>query len=308
MITAIAEAWLLAWLLAATLGAGALAVLASGLLLRELWVEPLRPAFSAAGRAMPALVVLALPLVALAPDLYPWTGKPRAVAIGVATAVILPLWCVLGRWLDRRAEKRWPAGIALMLVVLSAAIGFEDWALSRDPAWVASLQGISLLEGGAAAFLGLAVLILGCPEDPEARTGLERALLTLGVFALWLWFVQFVTVWAADLPPEAAWYLRRQEGGWPWLKLGIAVPALLGAIALSAVPQWRPWRMRAVCALLVMQHAAGLLWSVRPDAPLAPGAAEGSPGAVTDAIVIALVALLLALALRLAGRGRADPV
>ncbi|WP_159350197.1 hypothetical protein [Roseomonas harenae] len=306
-MTAFAEAWLLAFLLTASLGAGALAVLSSGILLRELWVEPLRPAFSAAGRAMPALVLLALPLLLLAGRLYPWAGQGRALLIEAVSAVILVLWAVLGRMLIRTASRR-KAGLALLLMVISAAIGFEDWALSRDPGWVGSLHGIALLTGGAAAFLSLAVLAQGRPQDPEARTGVERALLTLAIFTLWLWFVQFITVWAADLPPEAAWYLRRQEGPWLWLKAILVVPALLGAIVLAVVPQWRPWRMRVVCGLLLAQHSALLLWMVRPDAPIAPGAAQGAPSPIVDAIVIGFLGFLLLLGWRAAKRGGAHPV
>ncbi|HEY8614391.1 MAG TPA: hypothetical protein VIL69_24280 [Roseomonas sp.] len=306
-MTGFAEAWLLAFLLAATLGAGALAVLASGILMRESWVEPLRPSFSAVGRAMPVLILLALPILALAGELYPWSGK-RSLAVLISGGAILVLWAVLGRLLAQPGASRKRAGASLLLLVLSAAIGFEDWALSRDPGWVGSLNGIALLVGGAASFLALVVLVHGRPGEPEARTGLERALLTLGIFALWLLFVQFITVWAADLPPEAAWYLRRQEGGWFWLVAGLAVPSLLGAIALSAMPQWRAGRMRTVCVLLVVQHASLLLWTVRPDAVLAPGAARGMPSLLADAIVIGSVALLLLLAFRLARRGGARPV
>ncbi|WP_424136631.1 hypothetical protein [Roseomonas chloroacetimidivorans] len=301
-MTALAEAWLLAFLLAATLGAGVLAVLASGILLQERWVEPLRPILSAAARMMPALPFLALPLLALSGRLYPWADRPRGLVVLVASVVILLLWSVLGRQLARPAPARWGAGVALLLLPLTAAIGFEDWALSRDRGWVGSLNGLAMLIGGAAAALGMAVLVHGNPAEPEARTGLERALLALGIFTLWLLFVPFVTVWAADLPAEAAWYLRRQEGPWQWLNPGLVVSALGAALALAAVPQWSAWRMRAVCALLVLQHAGLVLWTVRPDAPLAPGATGGTPQLLADAIVIGLVALLLLLMARVVRR------
>jgi hypothetical protein len=307
-MTAFAEACLLAFVLAATLGAGALVVRAAGLLLRERWLEPLAPVFIAAGRLMPLLLLLALPVLLLAGALYPWAGGPRAVPVLSASGAILLLWSFLGWWLARPAPTRRAAGAALLLVVLTAAVAFEDWALSRDAGWVGSLNGIAMLVGGAAAFLGLAVLLQGCPEDPEARTGLERALLTLGVFALWFLFVPYVTVWAADLPPEAAWYLRRQEGIWLWMKLGVILPALTGAILLSAMPQWRPWRMRLVCGLLLLQHVALVLWTIRPDAKLAPGAAHGAPNPLADAIVIGLAALALLLLARRAARSGSEAV
>lgn len=306
-MTAFAEAWLLAFLLAATLGAGALAVLAAGILMQERWVDPLRPVLVPVARMAWLLPVLALPLAAMAGELYPWGGR-KALAVGLAAAAILILWAGIGRVLARPGASPRAAGLCLMLLLLSATIGLEDWALSRDPGWTGSLLGLALFAGGAAASLSLAVLLRGCPETDEARTGMERALLTLGVLTLWLWFVQFLTVWAADLPPEAAWYLRRQEGAWLWVKVAVAAPALLGALALAIVPQWRPWRMRSVCGLLILAHGALLLWTVRPDAALAPGAARGGPQGWVDTIVIVAVALAVLLAARVASRAGRNPV
>jgi len=85
---------------------------------------------------------------------------------------------------------------------------------------------------------------------------------------LWLWFIQFVVVWMADRPEESAWFLRRL-GNWRWVQLGLALPALLLAIALAAPPDHGRWRMTAVCLLLLAQHVAHLWWVVRPDAPVA---------------------------------------
>lgn len=302
------EAWLLAFLMAATLGAGGLAVHAVGILLREQWVEPLSRIFGPVGRGMPILILLAIPLVARATELYPWARTKRAVLVLAMTAATLLLWSVVGRLLARSRPSRVQAGLSLLLLILSAAVSFEDWALSRDTTWAGSLNGLAMMLGGAAGFLGLAVLLHGCPEEPEARTGLERALLTLGVFALWLLFVPFVTVWAADLPAEAAWYLRRQEGRWFWLQAGVILPALIGAVIFAAKPQWANWRMRMVCGLLLLQHLALVLWTVRPDAPLAPAAILDAPHPVTDVIVISLIALLVSLTAWLARRPRTESV
>lgn len=274
MIAVLAEAWLMLFLLAAGLAAGALAASATGHLLGENWLAPLRRSLRTVVRAAPLLLAFALPLPLLAGWLYPWaSGVPWWRAGGVFalwTLAALLLWAALGWWLARPGERGWRAGVTLLLLVPTAALAMEGWALSRDPAWTGSLQGLALFveQVGAATALVALVSVLrdGMPDD-EARTGLERTLLTLALLTLWLWFIQFIVVWAADLPPEAAWYLRRAEGVWFWVYAAVGLPALLGALALSLLPQWSRWRLLAVCGLMLAAHLAHLGWIVRPDAP-----------------------------------------
>jgi hypothetical protein len=150
----------------------------------------------------------------------------------------------------------------------------QDWALSRDPAWFGALQGFAVwVEGMGTGLSAAALASLARGEMPSGAQGadeaLERGLLALGLAVIWLWFVQSIVVWMADLPAEAGWYLQRAERGWDVAKLGLAVPALLLALALAAPPRHRPWRMATVCVLLLLADLAHLWWAVRPDAPVA---------------------------------------
>lgn len=301
-----AEAWLPAFLLAAGLTAGALAALALGHLLGEAWLAPLHPPLAAMARAAPVLLPLAVPLLLAVPALYPWAavaepgGWYQPLPFRLRLVAVLLLWAGLGRLLARRRLPAWQAGAALLLLVLTGALAMEEWALSRDHAWTGSLQGLALVVEQAGAALALATLLAlrhGLPGR-DARTGLERALLSFCLATLWLWFVQYIVVYAANLPDEAAWYLRRSAGLWGWVKIGLAVPALLAATALALVPQWRRWRLAAVAALLLVQHLAHLAWVVRPDAALSGGATP----VLADALVPGLMALALALAWRRAAR------
>ncbi|MFL1462962.1 hypothetical protein ACI6QG_12210 [Roseococcus sp. DSY-14] len=308
ILPALAEAWLPLFLLLAGLGLGAALALALGRLLEEHWLAPLHPGLAALARgALPAALLLALPLPALAPLLWPaGTGWGAPAALGARSLLLLALWCGIGWWLAAPGGGRWRGGAALLLLLPTGALAMEDWALARDPAWSGSVQGVALVTEQAAAALGLATLAAlrrrAAPGGAEARTGLERALLALALGVLWLWFTQYVVVYAADIPAEAAWYLRREQAPWIWLKLGVALPALGGAIALALVPQWRDWRLGAVAALLVLHHAAHLLWVVRPEAP----AGAASPWA--DAAALALAGLALAaLGWRATAGGRSAP-
>jgi hypothetical protein len=308
-----AEAWLPAFLLAAGLTLGALVALALGHLLGEAWLAPLRPSLAAMARAAPVLLILALPLLLAAPALYPWAAAPMPEATGwyapaafrLRSLALLLLWAGLGRLLARPRVQGRTAGGALLLLVLTGALAMEDWALSRDHAWTGSLQGLALVVEQAGAAMALATLLALRREVPDedareddARTGLERALLTFAMATLWLWFVQYIVVYAANLPYEAAWYMRRSDGLWGWVKAGVAVPALLAAIGLALVPQWRRWRLAAVCGLLLVQHLAHLAWVVRPDAALAGNATP----LLADALVPGAMALAVVLAWRRAAR------
>ncbi|MBV1799932.1 hypothetical protein [Siccirubricoccus sp. G192] len=283
---ALLEAWLFAFLFWASLALGSLGALAIGHLLKEEWLRPVRGPLEAAARTMPLLAVMAVPVLLGLAQLYPWAGPgggavlegPRALWLQpwpfrLRAAGFLALWIGLAWLLARpgRPDRRLSA-LVFALLLPSVTLAAQDWSLSRDPAWFGSLQGIAAwVEGlaGALAAATLTALARGTPSREESMVGLERALLTLALAVLWLWFTQYIVVWMADLPAEAGWYLRRMRGGWAWMGLGLAVPALLAAILLAAPPRHGPWRMGLVCALLLVQHAAHLWWVVRPDAPLA---------------------------------------
>lgn len=284
---ALLEAWLVAFLALAGLSAGAVGVLAIGHLLQERWLDPVRAPLEAFARAAPAVALMALPILAAPGLLYPWAGEappamPAARAAWLSPlpfalrgAAILVAWVVAAAVITRPGHvPRARAAVVLAVMVTSVTLAAQDWSLSRDPGWWGSLQGFAVwVEGMMAALAAAALASLARGDMPDGETdegeALERGLLALGLAAIWLWFVQFITVWMADLPAEAGWYLRRAEGGWLWLKLGLAVPALLAGLVLAAPPRHRPWRLAAVCVLLLAGHLAHLWWAVRPDAPRA---------------------------------------
>jgi hypothetical protein len=305
---ALLEAWLPAFLTLAGVSVGALGALATGHLLREDWLEPVRAPLEATARTLPLVAMLALPVLAGLEVLYPWAGPapppmpaPRGAWLSpwpfrLRMVLFLALWSGLAWLITRpgRPDKR-IAALVLALLVPSVTLAAQDWSLSRDPTWWGSLQGIAVwVEGITAALAAAALVALLRGRMPDGETGageaLERGLLALGLAAIWLWFTQFIVVWMADLPEEAGWYLRRMEGGWGLLKLGVAVPALLLALALAAPPRHRPWRMVAVCLLLLVSHLAHLWWVVRPDAPVV------RPPLWLDAAVLAALGLAWAAA------------
>jgi hypothetical protein len=281
------EAWLAAFLTWTGFSVGAIGALAMGHLLREDWLDPVRAPLEAAARATPLLPIMALPVLAGLDLLYPWAGEappemPAAraawfspVPFAVRAVLFLALWCGAA-WLLTRPRSGGKRAAALVLALLAATVPLaaQDWGLSRDPRWWGSLQGFAVWVEGIMAALAAAALVSALRgEMPDGATGpgeaLERGLLTLGLTTIWLWFVQFIVVWMGNLPIEAGWYLRRAEGVWGVLKLGVAVPALILALLLAGPPRHARWRMVAVCLLLLVSHVAHLWWVVRPDAPLA---------------------------------------
>ncbi|WP_135466323.1 hypothetical protein [Crenalkalicoccus roseus] len=296
---ALLEAWLLGFVLVAGISAGALGMLMLGHLLHSKGLPAVRPTLEALAGAVPVAALLALPVLLGVEHLYPWAGDGAGwLAVPpwreawfqpglfrLRTLLALALWAVLAWWMARPGIHPWRAAIGLILLVPSSALAAQDWVMSRDPTWYGSLQGVAFIVQQGAAAMALALLLMvarrGLPEEERAR-GLERTLLTLAVATLWLWFVQFVVAYAADLPEEAHWYLRRMDG-WGWFKLGFVVPALVLAIVFGGPPEWRPWRVAVVSALVLAAQVGHMLWLLRPDAPGIP------PPPWLDALVLPVI-------------------
>ncbi|WP_238282788.1 hypothetical protein, partial [Methylobacterium goesingense] len=257
--------YLAGWLALLSLPLGALPLVAALDAVAPERFASLRPALAACLRLMPVAAILALPLGAVVPALYPFaTGSPAATPLAAIwltlpflaarLAAALALWL----WLCRRvAAGRGPVALWLGLHAVLATLLSFDLITALDPRLGSSLIGLLTMAAWSGAAIASALLVT------PAR-GPEAGLLPLAVLtAAWafLHFVQFLVVWSANLPAEVAWYLAR--GGLLGRGLGLAggAAALLAA-ALTLRPG--PWTTRAVAALVLAVHAAEMAWLVTP--------------------------------------------
>jgi hypothetical protein len=79
--------------------------------------------------------------------------------------------------------------------------------------------------------------------------------------------MQFIVIWAEDLPREIAWYVPRLQTGWQWVGLllvatQLAVP-FLGLLFRSVKD--RPARLARVSGLLLASGALDAAWLVLPS-------------------------------------------
>jgi hypothetical protein len=83
----------------------------------------------------------------------------------------------------------------------------------------------------------------------------------------YLAYVQFLIIWAADLPREISWYLRRDTPGWravAWTLFAVHFAAPL-LILLSRKAKEAPRLMGALAALLLAVHLLDCWWLVLPS-------------------------------------------
>jgi hypothetical protein len=139
------------------------------------------------------------------------------------------------------------------------------------------VYGVWFLIGSLLAAMTFCVVLLAtfAPEEPfrdVVRTHHFHDLgkLTFAFLMFWAYisFSQFLIIWSANLPEEIPWYLRRFQGGWEYLILGLVVMQFMLPYALllsQDVKRDRRW-LRAVAGWLLLMRAFELFWLVAPDA------------------------------------------
>jgi hypothetical protein len=297
------RSYLVAYLFWLGLALGSLAILMINHITGGAWGAVIRRLLESAARTMPLLALLFLPIALGVHELYEW-ARPEAVAHDVmlqhkslylnvpfflARAVVYFLaWSTvaffLARWSlvqDGTRDERpaiWLEQLSrggLLLLGLTATFASVDWMMSLEPHWFSTIYGFLFMGGcvlGALAFaISMASAIADRPPLSEVIT--PATLQDLGnlLFAfvmVWAYFSlsQFLIIWAADLPEEIPWYLRRLHGGWRVMVLGvIGVQFVLPFVLLLSRRVKRSATALAVVATLVLlARFADLYWLVAP--------------------------------------------
>ena len=268
------------------------------------WGLGIRRSLESATRTFPFLAVLFLPLLLGSQWLFVW-ARPEEVAKSellrhkalylnwpfflLRAVVYFLVWIVLSHLLnkwslaqDERDDPRTTRRMQLLsgpgLVLFGLAVTFAsiDWIMSLDPEWFSTLFGMAFMEGQALtgmAFI-IAVAALLSQYEPLARVitsthfhDLGKLLLAFVMIWAYLAFSQFLIIWTGNLPEEIPWYLRRLQGGWQWVGLGLVVFhfALPFLLLLSRELKRRPITLVRVAWVVLFMRLVDLYWLTAPE-------------------------------------------
>jgi hypothetical protein len=274
------------------LGVGSLALAMVHALTGGAWGFYIRPYLLAAARTLPMQAVLALPLLLGVRVLYPWASAGAAAHdallraqswyldpyfFAVRTIVYFAVWLALLAAFERRIDNAAAlpriAAPGLIAYALTATLAAVDWVMSLLPHWHSTIFGMTIATGWMLAAAALATLCaIGAATANEAQPPrLSRDLGNLLLMFVLVWsylaFMQYLTVWIADLPAETSWYISRTLTSWrllAWFLIAFhfAVPFV---VLLSRRAKLRRTWLASIAALLLIADLVDALWLVMPD-------------------------------------------
>ncbi len=298
----VAQSYLAAFLFWSGIPIGSLAVLMLQHITGGAWGAIIRRILESATSTLPLIVVLFLPILFASGLLYEW-ARPEVVAhdpllqhksiylnlpfFTVRAVVYFAAWMTLSyflcRWsreqdggklrVQRRLENTSRGGLVAFGLTMSFAS--IDWAMSLEPHWFSTIYGILFIGGQVLSSLAFAILAAAALSTqaevaevmtPDRFQDLGKLLLAFVMLWAYFSFSQFLIIWAANLPEETPWYLRRLAGGWQWTILVIIILhfALPFVLLLSRGLKRNRRSLMAVAAVVLAMRTVDLSWLVIP--------------------------------------------
>lgn len=228
---AVLAGYLAAWFAVSAIPIGALGVLFTTYLVRGGWTQDLYLPLSRAALIVPVAGLLFIPVLIGMADVYPWAGS-NADLPPFKSAYLAPLffclrticyfaiWTVLALWARRaygdRARMERSAAAGLIVWALTISLAGIDWIESIEPKFHSSVYGLLVLSVTLVAGFAFGLLAVLVPARPRRMANTAYAGVLLSVLLLWAYLhaMQYIIIWAGNIPDEVTWYVVRSEGAW----------------------------------------------------------------------------------------------
>jgi hypothetical protein len=244
--------WLMAGYCLVGVGLGGLFFAALQEVCGATWSVAFRRVPEAMAATLPAALAVVLVGLVARPSLYPWTKMTIGAADGgfrqlwltwpffIARAVVYAgIWLACARVLLGRARREHTgAGSALSaFVIVVFAITFSlasiDWIMSREPRWSSTIFAAYNFAGLFLSALAVIVILVVWLEaagplrnvlTDDHLHDLGKLLFAFSTFWMYIWFSQYMLIWYANVPEEAAYFVARSRQAWqPLLLLDVAL-------------------------------------------------------------------------------------
>jgi hypothetical protein len=216
----------------------------------------------------------------------PWLNVP---AFLVRAGVYFAIWVVVNQLLrgwslrqdveggvEPTKRMRRYGSAALPFLGLSISFAAFDWLMSVDPFWYSTIFGAYYFAGSFLASMALLTFVAVRTRKNQRLFGglvtrhhthnLGKLMLAFTAFWTYIAFSQFMLIWIANIPEEAAWYVVRMKGGWQ----GVGIFLILTHFVipfftlLSRGLKFNPRGLGFMAVWILVVHWIDLLWLVMP--------------------------------------------
>jgi hypothetical protein len=277
-------AWLVCWLGWGSIPIGALALLMLVALIpgtwRQLYEQPLR----LGATLMPVVAIAMIPLLIGVDAIYPWTAQGATSGyaafkamwlstgffvvrtIGYLLVLSILAWALLAA--DPRLRAPIAAGGVILYGIIGSLIGI-DFGESTEPHFHSSIYGLLALSNQWLAGISFAILVGLWSERGKAPRAAAGVLVTAILIWGYMHAMQYIVIWAGDIPEEARWYIERGRDGWgalAWILYGLQGLVSFGAL-LSPSVRNSSKAMIVLAALTLLMRLVESAWFVLPGLP-----------------------------------------
>jgi hypothetical protein len=171
--------------------------------------------------------------------------------------------------------RRYGSG-ALPFLGLSITFAAFDWLMSVDPFWTSTIFGAYYFAGSFLASIAVLTVIAAGTRNQERFFGglvtrhhthnLGKLMLAFTAFWTYIAFSQFMLIWIANIPEEAAWYVVRMKGGWQGVGIFLIVAQFIVPFftLLSRSLKFQPRALAFMAVWILVVHWVDLIWLVVP--------------------------------------------
>ena len=298
------RAYLVGWLFCLSMPVGLLALTMLGHVSGGMYGVMMRKVAEAAGRTLPVLFVLGIPVALNLEVLYPW-ARPEVLEHDTLVqhkasylnadffyfraVIYFVFWTAMAFLLSSKSRKYDETGdpailegmkkmsaFGLVFHVLLSTFAAVDWVMSLDPHWFSSLMGAAFVEGQVLSAFCFSVLVLTyvrtrSPFDGLIQTKIfhDYGKLMLAFIAVWAYFSfsQFLIIWSGDLPEEVTWYLARSKDGWETVSRLVILGHFVipFILLLSADLKKKPQLLSGVALWILAMRWLDYFWLVAPS-------------------------------------------
>jgi hypothetical protein len=289
-------AYLAAWTFGVTVCTGALLLLMVGHAAKASWMVVTRRVTESIVGALPACLVLFVPLCFGLAKIYPWVLHPDehkrhylSPPFFIARSVVyLGIFIVVGTLLRRWSRQndarpslrlvhrmRALSGGGLPLVGLAMTWASFDWTMSLQPEWYSTIFGLYFFAGAFVGAIALVSVLMNVsrlrgaspsPMTPDHAQALGRLLFAMVIFWAYMAFSQLLIYWIADLPAEVTFYVRRMKGSWTAVTYVLVLGHFIVPFFALLNRRWKRHGsyLAGVAAWVLVLHFVDVYWLVLP--------------------------------------------